>query len=97
MLSLVWQETGKDAAELFYLQQISMILRESAKVTGQVKLENVNVIDSGDGKSIASLVNAYPEIFRQFLKNVNQTLGVDVTGNFSSQNGKKVELIEAQK
>jgi flotillin len=90
MLSLVWQETGKDAAELFYLQQISMILRESAKVPGRVKLENVKVIDSGDGKSIASLVNAYPEIFRQFLANVNQTLGVDVTGNFSSQNGKKV-------
>ncbi|MGD1808788.1 flotillin family protein [Dapis sp. BLCC M126] len=97
MLSLVWQETGKDAAELFYLQQISMILRESAKIPGQVKLENVKVIDSGDGKSIASLVNAYPEIFRQFLKNVNQTLGVDVTGNFSSQNGKKVEFLEAQK
>ena len=97
MLSLVWQETGNDAAELFYLQQISMILRESAKIPGQVKLENVKVIDTGDGKSIASLVNAYPEIFRQFLKNVNQTLGVDVTGNFSSQNGKKVESLEAQK
>ncbi|MDY7003784.1 MAG: SPFH domain-containing protein [Cyanobacteriota bacterium] len=85
MLSQVWQETGNDAAEVFYLQQISMILRESAKVTKQVKLENVKVIDSGDGKSIASLVNAYPEIFRQFLKNVNQTLGIDVTGNFSNR------------
>ena len=95
MLSLVWQETGKDAAELFYLQQISMILRESAKIPGQIKLENINVIDSGDGKSIASLINAYPEIFRQFLRNVNQTLGVDVTGNFSSQNGKKIESLEA--
>lgn len=93
MLSLVWQEIGKDAAELFYLQQISMILRESAKVPGQVKLQNIKVIDSGDGKSIGSLVNAYPEIFRQFLKNVNQTLGVDVTGNFSSHNGKKVESL----
>ncbi|MEB3343165.1 SPFH domain-containing protein [Okeania sp.] len=97
MLSLVWQETGKDAAELFYLQQISMILRESAKVPGQVKLENVNVIDTGDGKSIASLINAYPEIFRQFLKNVNQTLGVDITGNFSSNGRKKVESLEAEK
>lgn len=97
MLSQVWQETGNDAAEVFYLQQISMILRESAKVTKQVKLENVKVIDSGDGKSIASLVNAYPEIFRQFLNNVNQTLGVDVTGNFSSRNGKEIKSLEAQK
>ena len=97
MLSLVWQETGKDASELFYLQQISMILRESAKIPGQIKLENINVIDSGDGKSIASLINAYPEIFRQFLKNVNQTLGIDVTGNLSSHNSKKVEFMGTQK
>lgn len=97
MLSLVWQETGKDAAELFYLQQISMILRESAKIPGQIKLENINVIDSGDGKSIASLINAYPEIFRQFLKNVNQTLGIDVTGKLSSQDSKKVKSLQPQK
>ncbi len=97
MLSLVWQETGKDAAELFYLQQISMILRESAKVPEQVKLQNINVVDSGDGKSIASLVNAYPEIFRQFLTNVNQTLGVDVMGNFSVRNRKKVTSLSAEK
>ena len=74
-----------------------MILRESAKIPGQIKLENINVIDSGDGKSIASLINAYPEIFRQFLKNVNQTLGIDVTGKLSSQDSKKVKSLEPQK
>ncbi|MGF1490920.1 MAG: flotillin family protein [Microcoleaceae cyanobacterium] len=88
LLSAVWQETGKDAAELFYLQQIEMILQEAAKIPGRVDLKQVNVIDNGDGKSIANLVNAYPEIFRQFLQNVDQTLGIHLTGSCSETNGK---------
>lgn len=80
LLNQIWQETGSDASELFYLQQIEMILNEAAKVPTRVDLQKINVIDSGDGKSIAGVVNAYPEIFRQFLVTVEQTLGVKLSG-----------------
>lgn len=85
LLSQVWQTTGADASELFYIQQIEMILKQAAKVPGRINLEQVSVIDKGDGKSIASLINAYPEIFRQFLENVNNTLGVNVMGSFEKK------------
>lgn len=85
LLNQVWQETGGDASELFYLQQIEMILKEAAKVPARVNLQNINVIDSGDGKSIAAVVNAYPEIFRQFLESVHQTLGVNVMGSWRNR------------
>lgn len=88
LLSQVWQEMGQDASELFYLQQIEMILTEAAKVPNRVALRNVNVIDNGDGKSIASIVTAYPEIFRQFLESVNQTLGINVAGTLADTNGR---------
>lgn len=91
LLSTVWQETGADAAELFYIQQIDTILREAAKVPKRVQLGNVKVIDNGDGKAIAALVNSYPEVFRQFLENVNETLGINVLGSFRTQNGNKNE------
>ncbi|CAD5957036.1 Flotillin-2a [Planktothrix tepida] len=80
LLNQVWQETGTDASQLFNLQQIEMILTEAAKVPNRVHLQNINVIDSGDGKSIAGVVNAYPEIFRQFLETVEHTLGVKLAG-----------------
>ncbi|WP_083616466.1 flotillin family protein [Planktothrix serta] len=80
LLNQVWQEAGADASQLFYLQQIEMILTEAAKVSTRVDLQKINVIDSGDGKSIAGVVNAYPEIFRQFLATVEQTLGVKLAG-----------------
>ena len=80
LLNQVWQEAGAEASQLFYLQQIEMILTEAAKVPTRVDLQKINVIDNGDGKSIAGVVNAYPEIFRQFLATVEQTLGVKLSG-----------------
>lgn len=92
LLAQVWQDTGTDASEVFYIQQIEMVLREAAKIPGRLKLEQVNVIDNGDGKSLACLVNAYPEIFRQFLDRVDDTLGIKVMGNSVSRNGHKTEV-----
>jgi flotillin len=97
LLAQVWQEIGPDAGELFYLQQIEMILTQAAQVPSRVDLQNVNVIDNGDGKSIASLVQAYPEIFHQFLDSVNQILGINVAGSFSSNKGHSSQLKEVTK
>jgi flotillin len=80
MLAQVWQETGADATDVFLLQQIEMVLKQAAAIPHRLKLKEVNVIDNGDGKAIASLINAYPEIVKQFLAQVDQTIGLDVTG-----------------
>ncbi len=85
MLAQVWKETGTDASQIFLLQQVEMILQEAAAIPHRVKLENVNVIDNGDGKAIASLANVYPEIVRQFLAQVEATLGIDVVGTLSAK------------
>ncbi|BAZ33472.1 band 7 protein (plasmid) [Cylindrospermum sp. NIES-4074] len=83
ILSQVWQQTGTDAAELFLIQQIEMVLQQAVQIPGRIKLDKVNVIDNGDGKSIASLVKVYPEIVLQFLESVNSTLGIDVVGTLN--------------
>ena len=83
MFSQVWADTGADATQVFLIQQIDMILREAAEIPHRLHLQNVNVIDTGDGKSLASLINVYPEVVRQFLERVDQTLGIDVTGTLN--------------
>ncbi|MEM9219584.1 MAG: SPFH domain-containing protein [Cyanobacteria bacterium P01_F01_bin.150] len=80
MLAEVWRETGVDATQVFLIQQIEMILQQAAEIPQRMTLEKVNVIDNGDGKSLASLLNVYPEVVRQFLARVDDTLGLDVTG-----------------
>ena len=83
MLAQIWQETGVDASELFLVQQMEMILKQAAKVPHRLHLGDVTVIDNGDGKAIASLSNAYPEMIRQFLEQSEQTLGITLAGKVS--------------
>jgi len=89
LLSQVWQEAGSDAAEVFLIQKIETILQEAAQLSDRIHLKRVNVIDNGDGQSLASLVNAYPEIVHQFLDRVNRTLGIDVVGTLNRHNSSK--------
>jgi flotillin len=76
MLSQVWQNLGSDASELFMLQQIEMVLKQATQIPQRLKLNQVNVIDNGDGKATASLVKVYPEMIATFLKQVDENLGV---------------------
>ncbi|MEL7074410.1 MAG: SPFH domain-containing protein [Cyanobacteria bacterium J06648_1] len=85
MLGEVWLSTGKDAKELFLIQQLETVLSEAVAIPERLKLGKVNVIDNGDGKAIASLVNVYPEIVAQFLNSINDTLGIDVIGTLNSK------------
>ncbi|MEA5465995.1 flotillin family protein [Leptothoe sp. PORK10 BA2] len=80
MLAEVWATTGTDATQVFLIQQIDMVLKEAAKIPGRLHLKKINVIDRGDGKAISSLMNVYPDVVRQFLQQVDDTLGIDVTG-----------------
>lgn len=85
MLAKVWQETGADASELFLLQQIETVLQQAAQIPGRLHLDNISVIDNGDGKSIASLITSYPEMIRQFLEQVDQTLGINVAATLKKK------------
>ncbi|AFZ42685.1 band 7 protein [Halothece sp. PCC 7418] len=87
MLAQIWQDTGVDASELFLVQQMDMILKQAAKVPHRLHLGEVTVIDNGDGKALASLSNAYPEMIRQFLQQSEETLGITLSG-------KKTEVAE---
>ncbi|AFY58931.1 hypothetical protein Riv7116_6604 [Rivularia sp. PCC 7116] len=85
MLAQVWQETDTDVSELFLIQQLETILNEAVEIPKRLYLDKINVVDSGDGKSLASLVKVYPEILNQYLESINQTLGIDVLGTLSGK------------
>ncbi len=83
MLTQVWQETGKDASQLFLIQQIETILQDAVKIPSRLSLDKITVVDNGDGKSLASLVQVYPEILSEYLESINKTLGIDVVGTLT--------------
>ncbi len=92
MLAQVWQETDTDVSELFLIQQLETILNEAVEIPKRLYLDKITVVDSGDGKSLASLVKVYPEILNQYLESINKTLGIDVLGTLSGKKGKELEV-----
>ncbi len=87
MLAQVWQETGTDASQLFLIQQIETILQDAVKIPSRLSLDKINVVDNGDGKSLASLVKVYPEILSEYLTSIHKTLGIDVVGTLTGSRG----------
>jgi flotillin len=83
MLVKVWQDTGVDASQIFLVQQLEMVLQEAGRIPSRLHLGQVNVIDNGDGKAIASLLNAYPEMVRQFLRQSEEILGIPLAATLS--------------
>jgi flotillin len=78
MLSSVWHDSGDQAAELFVMQQLDLILAEAGQIPQRIHLNNVNVIDNGDGSAVASLMKVYPQIISEYLRSVEQILGVKI-------------------
>ncbi|MFB6274538.1 MAG: flotillin family protein [Halothece sp.] len=95
MLAQIWQDTGVDASELFLVQRMEMILQQAAKVPHRLHLGEVSVIDNGDGKALASLSNAYPEMIRQFLQQSEETLGITLSGQ-RNKNAKQTKTEEQE-
>ena len=75
------KKPGQMPHEVFLIQQIEMVLATGGRdsQSGQIRSESMSLI-TVMGSLIASLVNAYPEMVRQFLERVDQTLGIDVIG-----------------
>jgi hypothetical protein len=68
----------KEAAEIFLLQQVETILAEAAQLAGQLRLGEIEVLESGSPASLAELVTLYPAVMRGFLESVRDILGIDV-------------------
>jgi flotillin len=85
LFSQIWQTTGAEAADIFLIQQLETVLQEAVAIPGRLHVERVNVVDNGDGKSISTLIEVYPEIVNQFLESVRKTLGIDVVGTLTDR------------
>ena len=90
-VSAAWRDSGGRAMDMFVLQHLDQIFGDVAKAAGRLKVNEVNLIDGGDGKTIPAYAAAYPATMSALLEQVQKTLGVDVaqviTGNVTNGRG----------
>lgn len=73
-----WKLAGRDAHEIFLIQQIDHILADVAKATEGLDVKHVNLIDGGDGRTLARYVGAYPAVIAEIFDRIKDTVGIDV-------------------
>lgn len=82
MMTDTWLKAGKDAKDIFLLQQIEHVIQTVVARVNKVHLGEVNIVDNtGDG--IARHVAGYPAVVREVLAELKLTTGVDVPGLLS--------------
>lgn len=77
-LQAAWTVAGEHAQEIFLLQQIDPILRQVAQVTDELNVKHVNLIDGGDGRTLARHVGSYPAVVLEIFDRIRETVGIDV-------------------
>jgi flotillin len=73
-----WRSSGGKAMDMFVLQNLDAIFAEVARAARRVKVGEVNLVDGGDGRTIAAYAAAYPATVGKLLEEVASTLGIDI-------------------
>lgn len=84
-----WKLAGKEANEIFLIQQIDHILADVAKATDGLDIKHVNLIDGGDGRTLARYVGAYPAVVAEIFDRIKETVGIDVVSILTQNGGPK--------
>ncbi len=83
MMTEAWLRAGPDARDIFLIQQLEEIMRTVTARLSDLELDEVVLLDSGDGQALPRHIASFPASVRQVLEELARTTGVDVTGILS--------------
>ncbi|MBX3162538.1 MAG: flotillin family protein [Deltaproteobacteria bacterium] len=82
-----WRDSGGRAMDMFVLQHLDEIFAAAAQATQRVKVNEVNLIDGGDGKTLPAYAASYPATMGALLDQVTRTLGIDIGKTITGKAG----------
>lgn len=83
MLYEAWNEAGASAMQITLIQNIESIMQTAIEGVKKVQVENVSVIDRGDGQTLRNYMAAYPAMLGSVFDALEHTVGIDVPGTVS--------------
>jgi flotillin len=78
MMSEAWTAMGDKAKEIYVIQHLEEIVDTVVKNLSDVQVEEVHVLDRGDGKGLSSYAATYPQMVAAVLAALKDSTGVDV-------------------
>jgi flotillin len=78
-VATAWRESEGNAMDMYVLQNIEEIFAQVTRAAGNLKVREVNLIDSGGGQTLPAYVGSFPATVTQLLAEVSRATGVDIT------------------
>ncbi len=83
LMTQAWSDAGEQALGIYVMEDIEKILATAAQGVAKIKVGNVNMIDKGDGSTLANYVGAYPAMLTTIFDSVERATGLDIPGAIS--------------
>ena len=80
MMTDAWLRAGDDAKDIFLIQQLETVLQTVVERVNSVEIDQVNLLDGGQGEALPRHVASFPAMVRQVLEELHGSTGVDVPG-----------------
>lgn len=77
-MSSAWREAGDSALSIYLIEDIEKILASATKGVAKVKVDNLQMIDGGDGRVLSSYISSYPAMLGSIFEAVAQSTGIDI-------------------
>ena len=80
LISQAWVAAGKDAKDIYLIQQLEDLMRIVVQSVNNIDVGEVELLDGGDGTALPSYVKAFPATVATVLKELKESTGVDIPG-----------------
>jgi flotillin len=80
LMTNAWLSAGDDAKDIFLIQQLEQVLKTVVDRVNDVSIDEVTLLDGGDGTALPRHVASFPAVVRQVLEELHSSTGVDVPG-----------------
>ena len=87
MMGEAWRSMGPKAKEIYVIQHLEQIVGTVVDQLRDVDVEEVTVLDQGDGSGLASYAATYPQMVAAVMKSLAESTGVDVPGILNGREG----------
>lgn len=87
MMSEAWKDMGPQAREIYVIQHLEEIVGTVVGQLDTIEVDEVHVLDQGDGAGLSSYAATYPKMVAEVMKALKETTGVDVPGILAGDGG----------
>jgi flotillin len=87
LIQAAWAQAGPSARQIALVEDLERLIAAAAEGVARVRVQQVSVVDGGDGQALPNYVAAYPQILGTIFATLEAATGVDVPGTVSGRHG----------